>query len=64
MIASASPTIPPNEIPRVCLEPAELGQGLAYVRREPVLWRAAVWSGTANFFVIMVETLGPVFLDD
>jgi MFS family permease len=41
---------------------AELGQGLGYVRREPVLWRAAVWSGTANFFVIMVETLGPVFL--
>jgi MFS family permease len=41
---------------------AELGQGLGYVLREPVLWRAAVWSGTANFFVIMVETLGPVFL--
>jgi MFS family permease len=41
---------------------AELGQGLRYVLREPVLWRAAVWSGTANFFVIMVETLGPVFL--
>jgi MFS family permease len=41
---------------------AELGQGLGYVRREPVLRRAAAWSGTANFFVIMVETLGPVFL--
>jgi MFS family permease len=41
---------------------AELGQGLGYVLREPVLRRAAAWSGTANFFVIMVETLGPVFL--
>ncbi|HXP55065.1 MAG TPA: MFS transporter [Streptosporangiaceae bacterium] len=41
---------------------AELGQGLGYVRREPVLRRSAAWSGTANFFVIMVETLGPVFL--
>ncbi|HEX3752155.1 MAG TPA: MFS transporter [Streptosporangiaceae bacterium] len=41
---------------------AELGQGLGYVRREPVLRRGAAWSGTANFFVIMVETLGPVFL--
>lgn len=41
---------------------AELGQGLGYVLREPVLRRAAAWSGTANFFVIMVETLGPVYL--
>jgi predicted MFS family arabinose efflux permease len=41
---------------------AQLGQGLGYVLREPVLRRAAGWNGTANFFVIMVETLGPVFL--
>jgi MFS family permease len=41
---------------------AELSQGLGYVWREPVLRRGAAWSGTANFFVIMVETLGPVFL--
>jgi MFS family permease len=41
---------------------AELGEGLRYVLREPILRKAVAWSGTANFFVIMVETLGPVFL--
>jgi predicted MFS family arabinose efflux permease len=41
---------------------AELGEGLGYVLREPILRKAVAWSGTANFFVIMVETLGPVFL--
>jgi predicted MFS family arabinose efflux permease len=41
---------------------AEAGAGLAYVLREPILRRAVAWNGTANFFVIMVETLGPVFL--
>jgi predicted MFS family arabinose efflux permease len=39
-----------------------LRQGLAYVLREPILRKSAAWNGTANFFVIMVETLGPVFL--
>jgi predicted MFS family arabinose efflux permease len=37
-------------------------EGLRFVMREPILRKAAAWSGTANFFVIMVETLGPVFL--
>jgi MFS family permease len=41
---------------------AEIGDGLRYVLREPILRKAAAWSGTANFFVIMVETLGPLFL--
>ncbi len=41
---------------------AEVGAGLGYVLREPILRRAVAWNGTANFFVIMVETLGPVFL--
>lgn len=41
---------------------AEVGSGLGYVLREPILRHVAAWSGTANFFVIMVETLGPVFL--
>jgi MFS family permease len=41
---------------------SEISAGLAYVLREPILRRAVAWSGTANFFVIMVETLGPVFL--
>jgi len=41
---------------------AEAGAGLSYVLREPILRRAVAWNGTANFFVIMVETLDPVFL--
>jgi predicted MFS family arabinose efflux permease len=41
---------------------AQIGEGLGYVLREPILRHAAAWSGSANFFVIMVETLGPVFL--
>ena len=40
----------------------QIGEGLTYVFREPILRRAVAWNGTANFFVIMVETLGPVFL--
>ena len=40
----------------------QLREGLAYVLREPILRKSAAWNGTANFFVIMVETLGPVFL--
>jgi predicted MFS family arabinose efflux permease len=40
----------------------QLREGLAYVLREPILRKSPAWSGTANFFVIMVETLGPVFL--
>jgi predicted MFS family arabinose efflux permease len=40
----------------------QIGEGLKYVLREPILRKAVAWSGTANFFVIMVETLGPVFL--
>lgn len=41
---------------------AEIGAGLRYVLREPILRHAVAWNGTANFFVIMVETLGPLFL--
>jgi predicted MFS family arabinose efflux permease len=41
---------------------AEVGAGLRYVLREPILRHAVAWNGTANFFVIMVETLGPLFL--
>lgn len=40
----------------------QLREGLAYVLWEPILRKSAAWNGTANFFVIMVETLGPVFL--
>jgi predicted MFS family arabinose efflux permease len=32
------------------------------VVREPILIKAVAWSGNANFFVVMVEALGPVFL--
>jgi MFS family permease len=41
---------------------SQIGEGLTYILREPILRRAVAWNGTANFFVIMVETLGPVFL--
>lgn len=41
---------------------SQVGEGLTYILREPILRRAVAWSGTANFFVIMVETIGPVFL--
>lgn len=41
---------------------AQIKEGLVFVAREPILRRAAAWSGSANFFVIMVESLGPVFL--
>lgn len=40
----------------------QIRDGLAYVLREPILLRGVLWSGSANFFVIMVESLGPVFL--
>ncbi len=41
---------------------AQMGAGLAHVVRDPILRKAVAFNGTANFFVIMVETLGPVFL--
>lgn len=41
---------------------AEVGAGLRYVLREPILRHTVAWNGSANFFVIMVETLGPLFL--
>jgi predicted MFS family arabinose efflux permease len=41
---------------------AQIAEGLRYVARDPILRKAVAWSGTANFFVIMVESLGPVFL--
>ncbi|GAA1960653.1 MFS transporter [Kitasatospora viridis] len=40
----------------------EIRAGLAYVLRDPILRNSVAFNGTANFFVIMVETLGPVFL--
>jgi predicted MFS family arabinose efflux permease len=41
---------------------AQIGAGLAHVARDPILRHSMAFSGTANFFVIMVETIGPVFL--
>lgn len=41
---------------------AQIREGLAYVTRDPILRNSVAFNGTANFFVIMVETLGPVFL--
>ncbi|WP_285551969.1 MFS transporter [Actinoplanes regularis] len=41
---------------------AQIREGLAYVLRDPILRNAVAFNGTANFFVIMVESLGTVFL--
>jgi MFS family permease len=41
---------------------AQLGVGTSYVLSDPILRKSVAWSGTANFFVIIVETLGPLFL--
>jgi predicted MFS family arabinose efflux permease len=40
----------------------QIREGLGYVSRDRVLRNSVAFNGTANFFVIMVETLGPVFL--
>jgi MFS family permease len=40
----------------------QIREGVAYVRRDPILRAGVLWSGSANFFVIMVESIGPVFL--
>ena len=41
---------------------AQIAEGIRYVARDPILRNAVAWNGSANFFVIMVESLGPVFL--
>lgn len=41
---------------------ADVAAGLRYVLHEPILRHTVAWNGSANFFVIMVETLGPLFL--
>lgn len=51
--------------PRTAARPTlrvQIGAGLAHVVRDPILRNGVAFNGTANFFVIMVETLGPVFL--
>jgi MFS family permease len=51
----------PHAEPRPRLR-EEIRAGLAYVAHEPILLKGALWSGSANFFVVMVESLGTVFL--
>ncbi|MEU8953458.1 MFS transporter [Streptomyces sp. NPDC048518] len=41
---------------------SQIREGLDYVLRDRILRNSVAFNGTANFFVIMVETLGPVFL--
>lgn len=41
---------------------AQIGEGLGHVVRDPILRNSVAFNGTANFFVVMVETLGPVLL--
>jgi len=40
----------------------QIRAGLGYVTHDPILLKGVLWSGCANFFVIMVESLGAVFL--
>ncbi|MEV6701813.1 MFS transporter [Streptomyces sp. NPDC051453] len=40
----------------------QIRDGLTFVNRDPILRNSVAFNGTANFFVIMVESLGPVFL--
>jgi MFS family permease len=40
----------------------QIRAGLAYVVHEPILLKGVLWSGCANLFVVMVESLGTVFL--
>ena len=49
----------PGERPRLR---TQIREGLAYLVRDPILIKGVAWSGSANFFVVMVEALGPVFL--
>jgi len=53
---------PPAEADRRPRLWAQIREGLAYVTRDPILRNSVAFNGTANFFVIMVEILGPVFL--
>ncbi|ATL25308.1 MFS transporter [Streptomyces formicae] len=41
---------------------SQIREGLDYVLRDRILRNSVAFNGTANFFVIIVETLGPVFL--
>lgn len=54
-------SVPPADAHRSPLT-ARLGAGLSYVFADPILRTSVAWNGTANFFVIIVETLGPLFL--
>ncbi|MFB7997617.1 MFS transporter [Streptomyces sp. NPDC056002] len=53
--------LPANDAHRPRLWP-QIREGIAYVNRDRILRNSVGFNGTANFFVIMVETLGPVFL--
>ena len=57
----SAPQAQPQSEPRPRLR-TEIRAGLAYVVHEPILLKGALWSGCANFFVVMVESLGTVFL--
>jgi predicted MFS family arabinose efflux permease len=68
-IRGKEPPVAERGVPGESAEPAERPQlreqiraGLAYVLHEPILLKGVLWSGCANFFVIMVESLGAVFL--
>ncbi len=61
-IRTREPQAPPAGQDRPASFRADLGTGIRYVLRDPILRQTVAWNGTANFFVIIVETLGPLFL--
>ncbi|MEV6166181.1 MFS transporter [Streptomyces sp. NPDC052052] len=61
-IRSPEPLRPRTETgPRPTLR-SQIREGLDHVVRDPILRNSVAFTGSANFFVIIVETLGPVFL--
>ncbi|MGW6144886.1 MFS transporter [Streptomyces sp. NPDC055140] len=61
-IRTREPRRPQAETGRRPTMRRQIREGLDYVVRDPILRNSVAFNGTANFFVIMVETLGPVFL--
>jgi MFS family permease len=41
---------------------SQAGEAISFILHDPILRKTVAWSGTANFFVIMAETIGPVYL--
>lgn len=62
LAAIRTPEPAPVRDPRRLTLRAQITPGVRHVLRDPILRNSVGFNGTANFFVIMVETLGPVYL--